>query len=261
MPELCEVQIMTDNLSSWMVGHQLVLNVLDSKLHPLIESFKQNQVVNKVYRRAKFSLILLEDQAICIHYRMTGQVVVESKDTRFVRLRFQMSNGQHIAFVDPRKFGTIDCVAHSDLPKWIEDKNLGQEIWPVKRDANWWEQTLSGLRAPIKNTLLRQDRIVGIGNILASEFCFEAKISPLRPTDCLTGEEWHRLALASHRRINIILQEERSEKIGFLHEGVIIPAAFQVYGREGQFCTECNHVIHKIRQAGRSTYLCSVCQV
>ena len=131
-------------------------------------------IVNRVWRQAEVQHRGLDDVSIVIHYRMTGQVVLEDENSRFVRARWKLESGQSIGFMDPRKFGTVDVVANEALEQWLKDKKLGQEIWPTVRDGKWWSEVYSGVKSPLKTALLKQDRVVGIGNILASEFCFAA---------------------------------------------------------------------------------------
>ena len=259
MPELCEVQIMTENLERWMVGQRVCsVEVVDDRLAHLQTA--PIGAVNRVWRRAKYSVVELDDVSMVIHYRMTGQVVLEDESSRFVRVRWKLESGQNIGFMDPRKFGTVDVVANEVLEQWFKDKKLGQEIWPTVRDGEWWEQIYSGVKSPLKTALLKQDRVVGIGNIMASEFCFAAVLSPFQATSSLTSEDWSRFATAAHERIEAILREERADKIGFLFEGAKNPDAFQLYGREGEPCPLCSTPIQKVQQSGRATYFCSKCQ-
>ena len=166
------------------------------------------------------------------------------------------SGDRTIGFVDPRRFGTIDIVPKLDVSDWFENKNLGQEIWPVHHTGKWWKSQMHNIRSPLKVALLRQDRIVGIGNILASELCFAAELSPFIPVNTITELEWTRLADGAYQRIEAVLQEERGEKIGFLHEGAKNPQAFQIYGRQGESCPKCQSAIVKCTQANRATYFC-----
>lgn len=259
MPELCEVQIMTENLEGWMLGQRVMsIEVVDDRLSHLKTA--PIGIVKRVWRRAKYSIVELKDVSVVIHYRMTGQVVLEDENSRFVRARWELESGQSIGFMDPRKFGTVDVVANEMLEQWLKDKKLGQEIWPTVRDGKWWGEVYTGVKSPLKTALLKQDRVVGIGNILASEFCFAAGLSPFQATSSLTTEDWSRFATCAQERIEAILLEERSEKIGFLFEGAKNPDAFQVYGREGEACPVCSTHIQKVQQSGRATYFCPKCQ-
>jgi len=259
MPELCEVQIMTENLERWLKGKKIrSLEVLDDRLNHLLDAPVGE--VYSVWRRAKYSIVELEEQAIVLHYRMTGQVVLENDATRFVRLRIHLEDETSIAFVDRRKFGQIEIVPKKELTSYFATKKLGAEIWPMKREGKWWQQTFANLKSTIKMTLLKQDRVVGIGNILASEFCFAAQISPFQSTDTISMEQWNRLAETYLQRLEAILNEERSEKIGYLFEGSGVPSSFQVYSREGEPCPNCGDPIQKQQQSGRATYWCATCQ-
>ena len=69
----------------------------------------------------------LDDVSMVIHYRMTGQVVLEDENSRFVRVRWILESGEHIGFMDPRKFGTVDVVAN-DVHKWFKDKKWDRDF-------------------------------------------------------------------------------------------------------------------------------------
>ena len=259
MPELCEVQIMTENLERWMVGKRVVsIDVVDDRLSHLKTA--PVGIVNRVWRRAKYSIVEFDEISIVIHYRMTGQVVLEDDKSRFIRVRWTLESRDNIGFMDPRKFGTVDLVANDELNQWFKDKRLGLEIWPTRREGDWWQKVYHGVKSPLKTALLKQDRVVGIGNILASEFCFASGLSPFQTMNTLNSEDWSRLASAANDRIEAILLEERSAKIGFLFEGAKNPGAFQVYGRKGEACPVCSTRIQKVQQSGRATYFCSTCQ-
>ena len=254
MPELCEVQIMTENLERWMVGQRVdAIEVVDDRLSHL--KMAPLGIVNRVWRRAKYSIVELEDVSVVIHYRMTGQVVLEDETSRFVRVRWKLDSGESIGFMDPRKFGTVDVVANEALAQWFIDKNLGQEIWPAVRDGKWWAQIYKGVKSPLKTALLKQDRVVGIGNILASEFCFAAGLSPFQATSSLNSEDWSRFATVAHERIEAILLEERSEKdwISYLKEPKI-QMPFKCMVEKTKHVRVCSAPIQR-QQSGRSTYL------
>ena len=252
---------MTENLSRWCLGHSLIhLHSMDDKFQDIPFQELQDSPVVRVWRRAKYSILETSSHAMVLHYRMTGQVVLKQEGTRFSRVTWTAGDNQ-IAFVDPRRFGTVDVLPRADLSTWLESKNLGAEIWPTQHTGVWWKTQFNKIKSNIKTALLRQDRVVGIGNILASEFCFSAGIHPEQRVHTLSDTQWENLAQAAQHRVQAILEEERAEKIGFLHEGAKNPDAFQVYGREGEDCPRCSSTILRMVQSGRSTYYCSSCQV
>ena len=261
MPELCEVQIMSEHLHQWSAGKILSsMDIVDSKFQHLPIDHVQGRTIHRTWRRAKYTVQEVGEVAIILHFRMTGKVVLGTKDnTKFVRLQWNLHDGTTIVFADMRRFATVDIVDKNDIDAYFQRQKLGEEIWPMVRDGLWWQSTLGKCSGTIKQTLLRQDIIVGIGNILASELLYRAKISPMQATRTLSVEQWKRLAESCPVLIENILTEERSG-IGFLHEGSDNPTSFWVYNREGEKCRYCASFIQRTTQQARSTYYCPHCQ-
>ncbi len=123
---------------------------------------------------------------------------------------------------------------------------------------------LGRLRAPIKNALLDQRRVAGVGNIYASEALFRARVSPQRPANTLSDEEVRRL----HRTIRAVLREALASAGTTMRDYRAVngrAGSFQtqlrVYGRAGERCGRCPGHILRIVQAGRSSFLCPRCQL
>ena len=122
---------------------------------------------------------------------------------------------------------------------------------------------LAGTRTPVKNALLDQRRIAGIGNIYASEALHRAGVDPRRPAGSLDSDEIRRL----QRRIRAVLGEALARAGTTLRDYQALngrSGSFQsrlrVYGREGEPCRRCGTAVRRIVQAGRSTYFCPECQ-
>lgn len=116
---------------------------------------------------------------------------------------------------------------------------------------------------PIKPWLLRQDCLVGLGNIYACEALFIAHISPLRPAKEIKSEEAKRLHNAIKKVLKQALQFGGTTFINFANaEGGSGEFAKRllVYGKEGQSCTLCGTTIERVVQQGRSTHFCPTCQ-
>ncbi len=260
MPELPEVEIMSRNLHRWMAGHTIKdVEVLDPKLN--VESLRsvEGQKVIRAYRRAKYAIIELADgQSLVLHYRMTGKTVLDPQRRRKARLRWVMDTGQVVSFEDPRRFGTCECIASADGSVFFDERKVGPEPWPTRRDAAWWQTQLAGLRGPIKPALMRQDRVAGLGNIAASEILYRAKIHPTVPVPMVQDRGWIDLAQAVPAFIEHTLQEESGDEIAYVNMGGA--GSFQVYGHAGEACSACGTLIERMVQSGRSTYFCAGCQ-
>ena len=152
---------------------------------------------------------------------------------------------------------------NEDIDSYFQGKNLGDEPWEEggsAKSGNWWQERVGTLNNPIKPAMLRQDKVVGLGNILASEICFRAKIDPKIRASTLSLEQWERVATSAQSCIEEILHEERSEEIGYVNQGSEIPKSFKVYKRNGSPCPVCQTAIDSFSQQSRTTYWCSKCQ-
>ncbi|MCB0360061.1 MAG: hypothetical protein KDD44_10505, partial [Bdellovibrionales bacterium] len=175
-----------------------------------------------------------------------------------VRATFSFSDGR-LLFVDPRRFGTIRLLATREacepagvdpLSSVLTAKHLMVLSGRSSQEAKVW--------------LMRQDRLVGIGNIYASEALFRANIHPKRPMSSLSPAEFLRL----HRSLRFILRKaiaacgttfsDFQDTTGSLGG---YGRYLAVYGREGEHCRRCQvGTIERCVQAQRSTFFCANCQ-
>jgi formamidopyrimidine-DNA glycosylase len=200
---------------------------------------------------------------LAIHLRMTGRLIFGVRDKLGCHVKSQfraiivLDRGV-VRFQDTRRFGTM--ALHKSLASVLPS---GTE--PLSSKFTW--QKLRGLlgdsTTPIKNWLLRQDKLVGIGNIYASEILFSAHIHPGRNAGSLSQVEVKRL----HRNIRRILhaaikhcgttfsdfQDSRGQTGGYAQ-------FLKVYKREGQPCRTCGTPVARSTQAQRSTFFCLCCQ-
>ncbi len=279
MPELPEVETVARQLAPLMVGQQVLdVSIYDRKFEGLGLESMVNQRVCAVLRVGKQVAIEFggapSKLTALIHLRMSGrliwhsagvaprtlpEVVVHSSPAGSKHTRLALTcNGGRVEFVDPRRFGTVTLHAtKSSYPKIGVDPLLERFTPEVLASL------LGGSPQPLKTWLLRQDRLVGLGNIYASEILFRAKLSPFRAAGSLSPREVGRL----HREIRSTLgeaiamcgttfsdfQQSNGESGGFQN-------FLKVYEREGAPCTNCRRPIIRVVQAGRSSYYCSKCQ-
>ncbi len=260
MPELPEVEIMAQNLNRWLRGACIQrVDVLDPKFDD--ESFRQIEgaTVLKAWRRAKYAIVdLSSDAHIVFHYRMTGKTVLDSSGERKARLRLRVDRGPSVAFEDPRRFGEVWVLRSDQMDSFFEQRNLGPEPWPMARDGVWWAERLAGLRGAIKPAMMKQERVAGLGNIIASEVCYVAGLDPRKTVYALNAGEWDRLAQGVHTVIERTLMADGGDEITYVNMGG--ENHFAVYGREGSPCEQCQTLIERITQSGRSTFFCADCQ-
>ena len=268
MPELPEVETIVRELSPLVAGQQILkIEVRDDKLAGCSLCSLEKSTILKTRRIGKQVVIDLatgEDDAtflhLAIHLRMTGRLLwleAQSAKPPYARVIFYLSRGR-LAFCDMRRFGTLRIHRSIDtlLPKGVEP--LSNEL-----TARRLEQLLGDTEQEIKPWLLRQDRLVGVGNIYASEVLFTARLSPFRKAGSINRTEIQRL-LKSLRKLL---------KAAILHCGTTFSDFQSVRGQSGEFggflkvykkedqpCPRCGQPILRTVQQGRSTFYCSACQ-
>jgi len=281
MPELPEVEHVVRTLRQLLCGDE----ILDVRVQraPLIRpmtvaAFRagvRGRRVEDVRRRAKFILIdLAGGRTILAHLRMTGGFVfaepaVEPPENS--RVVFYLKSGYKLGFTDTRNLGTMKLVRAKELGRLKELQPLGIEPLEPEFTPERLSELLGGSRRSIKEFLLDQTKIAGVGNIYAAEALHRAGISPRRRAATVAKSRERRAAL--HQSIVETLREAvEIQQTGIpLHLDLLgenIPngygprteEVFRVYDREGQPCDTCGAPIRRIKQGGRSTYFCARCQ-
>ncbi len=187
--------------------------------------------------------------------------IYRPSDLLYCRACFNLTDGRRLLFTDPRKFGRIEL-----WPRACEQQALkGLGIEPLNQafTPELLAQSLAGRKSPIKQVLLNQEVIAGIGNIYADEALYYASIHPLRRTDSLTPAE---IALL-HQGIVTVLT------LGIEHGGTSFSEYrdlwgeagdnynhVRVYHQQGNLCPRCGTPIERIIVAQRSTHFCPGCQ-
>jgi len=252
---------MARNLDRWLGGARLrSVEVHDEKFdREQLESLAGTMVL-RAWRRAKYAVVDLNDERhLVIHYRMTGKTVIDPEGVRTGRLRLVPDDRAPVVFEDTRRFGEVWVVSSADLDPFFLRRRLGPEPWPHLRDGDWWAAQLSGLRGPIKPALMRQDRVAGLGNIIASEVCFVAGIDPRTPVPALPVSAWQAISESVQSVIGRTLTTDGGDEIMYVNMGG--ENHFSVYGKEGSPCPSCGSSIERITQSARSSYFCPDCQL
>lgn len=282
MPELPEVETVARTLSPHIRDHVItgVSLLRPSTLHHLslpLESLIGMRLTG-AGRRGKLLLLNLAATAaakasqkpdlLVSHLRMTGRMLAKAaneepgKHTRcFFDLEAPDGARARLFFDDIRTFGKIMATTPELLAAWPFWRDLGPE--PLEMDARELCARLKGGR-PIKQALLDQTVLAGIGNIYADESLFLAGVSPLRPANSLGEEETGRL-LDSIQAVLRLSIEQCGSSIRDYRDANGDAGAFQnsfnVYGRGGELCKKCGKPLIKCKVGGRATVYCSGCQI
>lgn len=269
MPELPEVETIRRDLQSALCGQRLErVQVLERRLlqncskRGLSEATR-GQTLQEVGRRGKFLLLNFGKHCAVVHLRMSGWFSLEpGTHTRMV----MTFSSRMLYFDDTRRFGTLHLIQTKELERSAPLKGLGLE--PLA--AEFTTQALRALCAtarPIKQLLLDQAKVAGIGNIYACEALHRAGVHPLTPARALSSAKLEALRDAIAGILNEAIESHGStlgDSVGDYRTLEGAQGSFQdrfaVYGREDQPCLKCNSPIRRVVQAQRSTYLCPRCQ-
>jgi formamidopyrimidine-DNA glycosylase len=177
---------------------------------------------------------------------------------------FYLDDDRRLVFCDMRQFGRMRLLPTRKLAALPQMEALAPEPFTDDFSLDYFVRTLSKSRRSLKQLLLDQTRILGLGNIYASEALFQARISPLKAADRLSKAR----ALRLHQAIRDILQEaidagstlriDLSDGNGSYFGTT--ERFWRVYERAGEPCVNCGARIRRMVQGGRSTYYCPKCQ-
>jgi formamidopyrimidine-DNA glycosylase len=228
-----------------------------------------------VERRGKYVMMRLDnDDMMLLHLGMSGSVRIHDARPALgkhdhIMLTMTAADGttasppQYVVLNDPRRFGWVDLfpAAEYETHKLLCD--MGPEPLGNGFSAAYLEAVFKGRQGPVKNALLNQHLIAGIGNIYASEALFHAGISPRRKAATISGQRAVRLAAAIVSTLRAAIEDGGTSLRDHVQPGGEIGYFVQrlaVYGRAGQPCQTCNTPIRTLTQAGRSSFYCPRCQ-
>lgn len=274
MPELPEVETIRIDLAPELT-HRVIESVLvhqsDIVLPPHdVESFRARLTgrrIDSVERRAKYLVLRLDGGPVVqVQLRMTGRFALGStrpdpREFRHVAAELGLDDGRTLFYDDMRRLGGFRLL---ESEQWAaESARLGPEPLDAGFRGADLARILAATRAPVKNVLMDQRRLAGVGNIYASEALHRARVDPRRPGTDLSPEEARRL----HRSVRAVLRAALDAAGTTFRDYRAVngrSGSFQrslrVYGREGEPCDRCGASIARIVQAGRSTFFCPSCQ-
>lgn len=294
MPELPEVETIKRQLQNRVVGRKL--KGAEIRLPKLVyfdgkkgdtPNFKKHLIgatIKKIDRRAKILIFRLSNNySLLLHLKMTGQLIFcdQSGKTiqgghgwpkadvkipnRWTHIIIYFTDGSTLYFNDLRQFGYMKLVPTAKLAEQPELKNLGPEPF----DKNFTTSTFQKMllrrpRAKIKQLLMDQNFLSGIGNIYADESLFYAGVLPTRPAEKLTPPEIKKL----YQGIKTILKKAIAKGGTSANTYVMLSGQkggyepyLKVYGKEGEKCpNKCGGKVQRIKLAGRSAHFCPKCQ-
>jgi formamidopyrimidine-DNA glycosylase len=273
MPELPEVEIVTRRLRDLIAGRTIVkAQLIRAGLSPensprQFARWLKDARVEDVGRRGKHILAhLSNDRTLVTHLRMTGRFIFvdgDARNTKHTHAVLWLDGGKKLLFDDQRHFGLMMVARTAELGRVKYLSRLAPEPFSEEFSVEYLRGALSRSAQQIKLALLDQTKVVGLGNIYASEALHRAKINPKIPANRLSGSRVELL----HREIVAVLDEAIANDGEFDEASGALDASYgryeavtRVYEREGEPCGCCGAPIRRFTQGGRSTYYCSRCQ-
>jgi formamidopyrimidine-DNA glycosylase len=191
---------------------------------------------------------------------MTGCLVTtRNGDTRHDHVEIDLSDGTTLVYSDPRRFGLMSVVTEPPPQLTL----LGVDPLSTDFSADYLRRTCSGRKRPIKNVLMDQRLIAGLGNIYASEILYRAGVRPSRPAGRVTARERAAICGAT---VSVLEDAIRlgGSSISDYRDGEGREGSFQmhfdVYGRAGDLCRRCATRVRARVLSGRSSFYCPQCQ-
>lgn len=288
MPELPEVETIVNDLKKILLKRRIVDVWSDTKKlikQPDFEIFKKQvrelEIIN-IRRRGKNILIDLSDNfTLLIHQKLTGHLLygkwtiqknkvvpllhgaLDDPMNNFIHVIFYLDNNYQLALSDLRKFAKIILAKTDEIENLKEIKEIGPDPLDKNFDFKTFKKVIKKQRGKIKQVLMEQKVIAGIGNIYSDEILWWAKIHPLRTTASLTDEELKKLYHYTLEVLKTAIKARGSSVSDYRDpkgEKGSYDQIRRVYRRENQKCYRCGTLIKRIKIGGRSSCYCPICQ-
>jgi formamidopyrimidine-DNA glycosylase len=275
MPELPEVELVAQSLDKLVSSRKIIIaELLRERLAPFnpptefAERLKDSTIM-RVHRRGKHILFELNNENTLIaHLRMSGRFMllpVERDLPKFAHAVFYFEDETRLVFQDQRHFGLMKIVETANLHESPEIKKLAPEPFSDEFNLKYFRAVLKTSKRKLKEFLLDQTKVLGLGNIYVSEALFLAKIHPQIPACSVSKPK----AAVLFEKIREVLAQSiargstlnvNPENIDGSYYGDGYENRWRVYDREKEPCVTCETPISRLKQGGRSSYFCPKCQ-
>ena len=288
MPELPEVEVVKRSLTN-KIQNLIIkkVQIKDGRLRYLIDKNKVKKIIGlslkKIKRRSKFLLFFFNKNIIMlVHLGMTGKFffinkentkfktsfyynINNEKDKKHDRIIFHLSKNQKLIYNDVRKFGFIKIFDNKELNNNLHLKNLGPE--PLSQEFNYiyFKKYIAGRSRVIKNMLMDQKFVSGIGNIYANEILFSSKVKPFRKASTLKDFELKKIIKFTKNILKKSIKLGGSSIKNFSSNNGkkgSFQQHFKVYGKKDGTCSSknCQSQIARTVISSRATFYCLKCQ-
>jgi formamidopyrimidine-DNA glycosylase len=286
MPELPEVEVVKRSLEmniSNLIIKKVIIN--NNKLRYKINKKKFKKIINKkiisIERRSKYLLIKTSKKiVIIVHLGMTGKFFIidkekrkktsfyyklSKKDEKHNHIIFYLSNNIKLIYNDVRRFGFIKIAESTEIHKNEHLRSLGPEPLSKNFNYNYFKKNIIKKNKNLKNLLMDQKFVSGLGNIYVNEILHLSKLKPTKKTSNLSIDNIISIVRFTKEVLAISIKKGGSSINNFNDvrgNAGVFQQSFRVYGREGKKCRKnlCKGVIKKTIISNRSTFFCQTCQ-
>jgi formamidopyrimidine-DNA glycosylase len=277
MPELPEIECLARAIKPLAEGRTLrKVHFIRTDLREEVPTSRFNRLLKgqeilRISRRSKYLLFHTQTGVGIFHLGMSGNILCydnakpKQKHTHATLcLSKADSPDLFLHFVDPRRFGYINCCTPGELESHRYFRHLGPEPLALAKLAKYLYETSRKRKTPVKCFIMNASVIVGVGNIYASESLFSSKIHPLKKACDLSKLDYKRLSRAIKTTLMAAIKAGGTTFRDFRNPDGnpgYFAVALKVYGRENKPCKCCQSPIQQIRLTNRATYYCKNCQV
>ena len=286
MPELPEIEIVKRSLFKKINGAKIVNVKINNKnlrykiTHALPKKLI-NEKILKISRRSKYLIFHFKNKLLLAHLGMSGKfLIIKSKDKKMFKtsfyydldilakhnhIHFILNNGLELIYNDVRRFGFFKLFENIKLKEITYLKKLGPEPFSVLFCIKYVQKFIKNRKKNIKNLLMDQTFVSGLGNIYVNEALFLSKIHPLRQCSNLERKSIKNLIYNIRKVLKIAINQGGSSIRDFKNvygKSGNFQQFFNVYGQENKNCSRisCKGKIKKISISNRSSFYCNVCQ-
>lgn len=273
MPELPEVETVVQTLC-YQLKKPTIKNVRvfwDNIIaSPSVDAFingMKGKTIQDYGRYGKYLIFDLGSHVWIAHLRMEGKFYIQQPQEPYdkhVHVIFDLDDGRQLRYHDTRKFGKMYLYEkQADIHDYPCFKNIGYDAFDERLTKDYLYKKLHPRKIPLKQALLDQSVIAGIGNIYADEICFALGMHPERKINTLRKKDFERLIIETRRILNGAISFGGTT-IRSYTSSLGVDGRFQlklkVHARKGEKCKVCGSEIKKIVVATRGTYYCPTCQ-
>ena len=286
MPELPEIEIVKRSLFKMINKAKIIDIKINNKnlRYKISSSFPQNLIGEKILnisRRSKYLILHFKNKILLIHLGMTGKLLImKIKNNKIFKTSFyydlnilpqhnhiyiMLNNGLKLVYNDVRRFGFFKLYKNTNLNDIVFLRKLGIEPFNKAFNLIYFKRFIKNKKKNIKNLLMDQTFVSGLGNIYVNEALFMSRIYPLKSCNDLSKIKIKNLIINIKKILRYSILKGGSSIRDFkniLGKSGSFQQFFHVYGQENKKCSRisCKGIIKKIQISNRASFYCNKCQ-